>query len=181
MRFARFFIPLVAAASALTARDAVAECTKDIECKGDRICVAGACTAPSAEGAAPVPPPAADAPQPEKAVTKRRSQALLVTGIVSMSLTPVALGAALFASFEKNMCADGFGDLPGTSQGPRDCSRHDPAIYGGLLAATGLLGGGLAMLLVGVQRVPVEPASTAVRLMPWLSRSSGGVSFGTTF
>lgn len=55
---------------ALTARHAFAGCSKDTDCKGDRICVAGACTAPSATpattpasapAAAPTPPPAAPA------------------------------------------------------------------------------------------------------------------------
>lgn len=62
----RWFSTLCFSVVALTAQQAVAGCSKDTDCKGDRICVAGACTAPSA---APAPAPAAAPTPPPAAVT----------------------------------------------------------------------------------------------------------------
>ncbi len=62
----RWLLSLCVSAVALTAQQAFAGCSKDTDCKGDRICVAGACTTPNAQPAAtpapvtaPTPPPAA--------------------------------------------------------------------------------------------------------------------------
>jgi len=61
-----------------------------------------------------------------------------------------------------------------------NCSRYNGAIYGGLIASTVLLGGGLAMLLVGAKKVPVERAAE-VSVRPWLSPTTAGLGLSTSF
>jgi hypothetical protein len=41
------------------------DCTKDTDCKGDRVCVRGECRAPSPDSSAPAPAPASPAPSPK--------------------------------------------------------------------------------------------------------------------
>ncbi len=62
-----------------------------------------------------------------------------------------------------------------------DCGRYDGTMYGGAFASVVLLGGGLAMLLVGVQKVPVERPSSAIKVRPWLSPTTAGLGLHTTF
>jgi hypothetical protein len=55
----------VSACGLLVSGVAQAQCTKDTECKGDRVCEAGKCTAPAATTATPSEAPAATAPAAE--------------------------------------------------------------------------------------------------------------------
>ncbi|MBX3213703.1 MAG: hypothetical protein KF850_16815 [Labilithrix sp.] len=114
-------------------REARAECTTDIECKGERICVEGVCVDPPATEVAPAPPttivdppatevaPAppptmiAEPPAPPSDETpaearraaprmERRSTGLFVAGIVSLALVPVAGTVAFWGAASKSMC-----------------------------------------------------------------------------
>lgn len=179
-------------------RQAHAECTKDIECKGDRVCVDGICVDPPTRAPDPglsAPPPEASTivPAPttpdEAPRTERRSKALFVSGIVSLALVPVALAVSSYGWFEKESCQmDNEHDAnvaamrggSSTASRPADCSRFDGTMYGGAAVSVALLGGGLAMLLVGVQKVPVEKQSTT-SIRPWFSTTSGGLGLQTTF
>jgi hypothetical protein len=165
---------LVFAIAIFSASDAAAQCTKDVDCKGDRVCVEGACAAP-----APVVAPAT-APQPQVVVvdpkrvppkTKRQSTGLFVLGIVSLSLTPIALSVAGFGALLKSACS---------YDTQSNCnSRFDGMIYGGLVTSLILAGGGLGMLLYGAERVPVDPPpeQPAMKVVPWATASAGGVAW----
>ena len=196
MHSARLALPVLVAVGLFVSRDARAECTTDIECKGDRICVDGACVDPAPAVASPAPPSEAtlSAAAPATAVreapprTERRSQALFVSGIVSLALVPVALGVSSLGWFQKESCkmdASYEADVAAMQQRPAppapDCGRYDGTMYGGAVASVVLLGGGLAMLLVGVQKVPVERPSSAIKVRPWFSPTTAGVGLHTTF
>lgn len=112
----------------------------------------------------------------------------MVTGIVSLSLVPFAVGVMTYGMYQKGTCtmhsdsdaearARGLAPL-GPPQG--DCSRFDGTIYGGGAASLALLGGGIAMLVLGVQKVPVE-TTTAMRFRPWLGRDTAGVGLQAAF
>lgn len=191
-------------------REAQAECTTDVECKGDRICVEGACAdppakevTPSVSAPAPLPPAASPAPaqlsesggaatEPMKTPAsaaprmERRSQGLFVAGIVSLALVPAGLAVAGLANFSKFGCESDaeFEAFGATSRGripePANCGGYDAAIYGGLVASAAFLGGGLAMLLYGVKKVPVEQGHD-VSVRPWLAPTSAGLGIATSF
>jgi hypothetical protein len=129
----RVLLALLSGGSVLLASlSAHAECTKDTDCKGDRVCDAGKCTSPGAatppatDGAAtpvaatpaaapvapvaPVAPPAAapaaaTAPlaQDEPQV-RRRSRPAMVGGIIMASVGPIALLGALVAKNSQDNC-----------------------------------------------------------------------------
>ena len=154
---------------------AQAQCTKDTDCKGNRICDAGVCTtAPTQAGvpdAAPAAPPAQVvvlAPQaPPSAPVKgeRHSTAMMVGGIVMVSFAPIALITSAIANVEKSGCEDGI-------YGPiKDCDKYDPTIYGGLIAAGALVAVGIPLIVIGANR---EPVSTAI-VTPWATLHGGGL------
>ena len=184
-------------------RDARAECTTDLECKGDRICVEGSCVDPPAKEVAPPASTASPAPAQlsehggaatEQTMTPpspqprmvRRSQGLFVAGIVSLAFVPVGLAVAGIANVSKFGCesearVDAFGVTSrGGTPAPANCGGYDGAIYGGLVASALFLGGGLGMLLYGVKKVPVEPAYE-VSVRPWLAPTSAGLGLATSF
>src|SRR5690606_37405297 len=104
-----------------------------------------------------------------------------VAGVVSLALVPAAAATTVFCFGSKTMCeveargAANRAAMPnGPAAPPADCGKHDGVIYGGAVASVVLLGGGLAMLLVGVQKVPVEKTS-GVRVLPWLAPSTAGL------
>jgi len=192
------------------AREARAECTTDMECKGDRICVEGSCVdppakevAPTAAAPAPLPPPSSPAaaqssdyggasPEPTTMSAsapprmERRSQGLFVAGIVTLAFVPVALTVSAIAHFSKFGCESdaSFESFGAASRGrtpvAANCGGYDPAIYGGLVASAVFLGGGLGMLLYGVKKVPVERMND-VSVRPWLSPTSAGLGLATSF
>jgi hypothetical protein len=154
---------------------AQAQCSKDTDCKGNRICEAGVCTAaPTQAGApdaAPAAPPAqvvvlapqAQPPTPVKG--PRHSTAMMVGGIVMVSFAPIALITSAIANVEKHGCEDGI-------YGPiRDCDQYNPTIYGGLIAAGALVAIGIPLIVIGAKRDPVGTATVT----PWATPHGGGL------
>ena len=158
---------LVAAAVLCVAAEAHAKCTKDSECKGDRICTKGVCVAPSAEAAPeeppPIAPPAQPPPPPTHVVvpvapaypgysygapppplsTHRRSKGMMIGGIVmtSVGIVTFVAAAALLAS----------GD-----------SSDQRAGAGTALLTVALLGAGIPLWIIGKREVPdTDPAQGA--------------------
>jgi S1-C subfamily serine protease len=105
--------------------------------------------------------------------TKRNSTGMMVGGIVMTSLTPVALLVAVAGSANKTVCqsraSNSFDRYGSTSE---DCSKHNGAIYGGLLMGAVLAGVGIPLIVVGAKKVPARPTAT---LNPWLSPESAGL------
>ncbi|AKV04578.1 hypothetical protein AKJ09_11241 [Labilithrix luteola] len=168
-------------ASTFIVRDAHAGCSTDIDCDGDRVCVDRACAEPQAHSAVSSSSMADDSTAwsssaVEAPRTVRRSTPLMVTGIVALALVPVAVALTISVAHEKNVCKS-----QGTSDWPVFCPGYDAAIYGGAIGSAVLAAGGLAMLLVGVRRVPVEPPRNAMRLTPWYTGSNGGLMWTGSF
>lgn len=216
-----------------------AQCTKDTDCKGDRICEEGKCTSPSAVTPAPtpVPPPAPpatapapppvpeappvahaapeapEAPPPDEApprssgprdaqelyalgsappaataplaedepVRRRRNAPLMVTGIVMLSVTPVALLGALAArnaqvDCDRELQEDYPGHILPESERYRAerCDDYSASVYvlgigGAVLGAVGI-----PLIFYGGARVE-DPKPRAVQLTPWATPQAGGV------
>jgi hypothetical protein len=162
--------------SSLVAR---AQCSKDTDCKGERVCNEGACTAP-APGTAPAPPaaapaaaappppqtppgytlvpvapaPAAPAPKPE---TERYSTGMMVAGIFMVSTGPIILLLGI-----SNSCVTtGF-----------DCATTEQVAM--TIVGTAMIGVGVPLIVVGSQRVPVRPS--AAKLSPWVTPHGAGAT-----
>jgi hypothetical protein len=209
---------------------AQAQCTKDTDCKGDRVCEGGACTSPvpppvvaapstvaapaeptpptvtEATKAAPAPPVAAASPSTapvEPALDesryatdgarggaysreddervdarplkpRRHSTAMMVGGIVMVSVSPIALLASLVASLQQDGCeaGNGFGfdGTQGFDEPFSNCDRYDKTIYGGLILGVGLIGAGIPMIVIGAKR-----ETATARVSPWATQSAAGL------
>src|SRR5688572_14980351 len=92
----RVLAGLLVCCALLWSQRAHAQCTKDLDCKADRVCDAGKCQAPAVVAApvvaAPVP---VVAPATEPVQYRRRSTAMMVTGIAATSLGAASLFTAL--------------------------------------------------------------------------------------
>jgi hypothetical protein len=159
-----------------------ARCTKDVECKGERICSNGVCSAPLPAPARTSEPRAAGLtpPAPEPTMYRRRT-GLLVTGIVMSSVGTGALIGALAVGVVKATCDRDFEDmhrtdaLPGSAaDASDDCTSYDGPLL--LLTAGGLVlaGAGVPLMIIGAKKVPVHTARA--RLVPWLGPRSGGLA-----
>lgn len=196
--------------------EARAQCTKDTDCKGDRICEEGKCTSPTPPPAPPEappevaaePPPLAPAPAeasppaepspvardlagdeaavmaelgPQEPSTRPRSKAALTTGIVMVSVAPIALLGALAASNAQERCDDELqAQYPGrilpTSEQYRAerCDGYSLPLY--LLGIGGAVLGavGIPLLIYGAPRVPTD-SGARVQVTPWANTQAGGV------
>ena len=166
---------------------AEAQCTKDSDCKGERICEQGTCTEPpvKAEPAPPAPPavvaPAPSAPsvsegrarldQPEdthffdeqkpRKVKKRiSSPGMMVAGIVLTAAGPTVWIVGVLSSTCRN-------DNP-------DSSSCGPGLNGAWLFLGGavLIGTGIPLIVIGAKRVP----ATRVAIAPWASPRDAGLA-----
>lgn len=163
------------------AHGAAAECTKDIECKGTRICEAGVCVesnepaevhaadTDTAEPSDEPPPPY----EPSNAGgTHRRSPGLKIAGIVLTvaggisGLTALSFGLAA-ATCDENSVA---GSL---------CGTYEDLTLVGAIGFVVLAGAGIPMIIVGGERVPNE--ATRLQLSPWASSNSGGLRLSGNF
>lgn len=172
-----------------------AQCEKDTDCKGERVCEAGTCVspAPSAVAApapavaaapvAPAAPPPAVTPAPIESEApsarprrdwKRHSTGMMAGGIVMVSFVPIALMVALVADLQQSACENGgYYTLDSTRNSNTNCGRFDPSIYGGLISGVVLLGAGIPMIVIGSKREPLGGGS--VGLAPWATPDAAGL------
>ena len=100
---------------------------------------------------------------------------MMAGGIVMVSFVPIALLVALVANSQQAVCETG--SIYVNSNGgvgtfeDQDCSDYDPTIYGALIVAAGLAGGGIPMIVIGGKR---EPAATA-SITPWATTQGAGI------
>ena len=135
-----------------------AQCTKDTECKGDRVCNAGTCQA----AAVVVRAPAA----PSTPAYRRRSSGLMIGGIVMTSLGTASLATALGLTLAQIDCDD--------DEERARCQAFDTAALATLLGGFGLTSAGVPMMLYGGKKVPVAPAGGAA-IVPWLTPNAAGL------
>lgn len=179
---------------------AQAECTKDTDCKGDRVCEAGSCVSGAATPAAPpagAATPGGRAAAPEAgAVTgnptpitpteptpaeptppkmHRHSTGMMVGGIVMVSFAPIALLVAGTAAVGRGLCGIDTGGESSSS-----CNGYEPFIYGGLLSALALAGAGVPLIVIGAAKEPVDPSSLNASIAPWATQTSAGLSLRLT-
>lgn len=184
---------------------AEAQCTKDTDCKGDRVCDAGQCLAPvppageeSAQAPAAAdepasPPPAAAAPPPPPAeatpkanLMERKMRAssmpLVVLGVVTLS----AAGITLYGAYASVIVASGCHGYYSRSS----CDDAEELAVGFSLASLGLIAVGIPLIVVGSKRVPDESAErTALRapkrveaaIAPFVTPESAGLGLNLAF
>lgn len=163
---------------------AQAQCAKDTDCKGERVCEQGKCiepvaAVPPAAPQAPAVPPAAPEPVPAVAPSappqpttpkpkmRRHSTGMMVGGIVMVALAPPALIVAGFSGLLKLGCN------VGDENSDRHCDdSYDPVIYGSLLSAVVLVAVGVPLLVVGAKR---EPDETTATVSPFLAPGGAGL------
>lgn len=174
--------------ASVTAR---AQCSTDMDCKGERVCEDGVCTDPQRPSAAvgpapsePTPaPPTVEPPQalgPARVLVvnsppsspairyERRSDSLVGIGVAMTLAGSIGLGMGVYSSVAPGL-ATCWREL---SEDFREehCKRdHNVAAYvvGGLLLA-----GAIPLMIIGGKPVPVK---SEARLVPWLSPQSGGL------
>jgi hypothetical protein len=179
MRFPRVVGALASTVVVFSSLVARAQCSKDTDCKGERVCSEGACTAPPAGAApapaaapvAPAPAPAQAAPQgytlvpvaappaapPPKPETERYSTGMMVAGIFMVSTGPIILLLGI-----SNSCVTtGF-----------DCATTEQVAM--TIVGTAMIGVGVPLIVVGSQRVPVRPS--AAKLSPWVTPHGAGAT-----
>jgi hypothetical protein len=182
MSFWRVIGTFLALCVLFAARSAHAECTKDTECKGDRVCEAGSCVAPPpgsapapaqqpAAAPAPVAPapvaPAPVAPVPAPAVpvetkpkTKRYSPGMMVAGIFLASGGPIVL----LLGIVENCSAPG-------------CESNAQGV-GLTVAGLAMIGIGIPLIVMGSQRVPDESTAPRATFSPWVNQNGAGANLG---
>jgi hypothetical protein len=100
---------------------------------------------------------------------------MMAGGIVMVSLTPIALLAALVANNQQNACETGgiYFDGSGTVTEHNDCGAYDKTIYGGLIVGVALLGAWLFALAADHDH---RDAGAEARISPWASPEGAGLS-----
>jgi len=192
MRFRRLATAVLGCSALFLSGTAYAECTKDTDCKGTRICENAICVTPPepaasapAEPVASAPPPAEPEPpyeepappreesEPKPEATVRRSTGLMASGIVLVSLGGLA-GLIAVISFSMGGACD---DASSAS----DCDELDSVALRSTIAFVILEGAGIPMLVYGAKRVPAEPPRARLQLSPWASPNAGGLRLSGSF
>ena len=104
---------------------------------------------------------------------QRHSTGMMAGGIVMLSFVPIALLASLVADSQQKACNGGT-YLTTTSVYTKgtDCGAYDKTIYGGLIVALGLMGGGIPLIVIGGKKEPVG----TMQVTPWATRNAGGLA-----
>lgn len=183
-----FWAVLVAAAIVCSSAVARAQCTKDTDCKGERVCEAGQCTgpAPSAAPATPVPPQPQEAPPAEPNLAPRTASRPARVLSPEPELEPdqrfftheeprkpakrlrspgMMAGGIVLTSLGPVLLMAGVlsSSCPGCSSGPR--------MLAFVLGAATCIGIGVPLIVMGAKRVPVHQ----VTLAPWLAPRQAGM------
>ncbi len=154
-------VATLGASVALWSAAARAQCTKDIDCKADRVCNAGVCQA-AQQPALPVEP----ALVPTPIAYRRRSTAWMVSGIVLTSLGTASLFTGLGLTIAQVSCRGEPDEL-------ERCRAFDSAALATLLAGFGAASVGVPLIVYGGKKLPREPAGATVA--PWLMADAAGL------
>ncbi len=199
MRRGSLFVAVVGALLCVS-EAARAECTKDVDCKGDRVCEGGECKDPAALPPPPAPPVAAPAVAPAEAPPSHPA--------ASAPPPPAPAAAPLVPAAGPTHDAYFFDDDPPTSKPKKrigkpgvlavgivltaaapivlmagvlsstcnryegvDCADENARLLGLSVASLALLGAGIPLIVIGAKRVPVRSVSAA----PWIGPRDGGL------
>lgn len=188
---------MLALAAALHCGRAQAQCTKDIDCKANRVCEAGKCTEPAplagADASEPAKAPwagtpaAPDEPAPPRVLAPprviaiespplqapprfERRTGLMVGGIIATSVGIIALGVGVVSS-GSSTCHRELGDNFGVDH-CQSSPNYVAWVVGGVLVAAGV-----PMIIVGAKKVRVRSEAC---VSPWLSAQGGGLALRLT-
>jgi hypothetical protein len=122
---------------------------------------------------------------PDEPATQRRSRPLMVTGIVMVSVGPLALLGALAANNSQDNCDEQLQqDYPDlmvpTSEKHRleRCDSYSVPLYVLGIGGALLIGGGIPLIIYGGKNVPVKNAG--LQVSPWASPRAGGLKLRLT-
>lgn len=195
---------LMAAVVWFASASAHAQCTKDTDCKGLRVCDAGQCTGPApsedTEERKDSPPPEAaaapverapasakvteasskpelDEPAPRETAMRARSTPLVIAGSVALSLSSIGLYVTYGASI-----IGVFGNRSHYDRLEREEARNIAIGFG--VGTVVLMAVGIPMIVIGSKRVPDTTDAGASRpsnlahatLVPWAGRDGGGLT-----
>jgi hypothetical protein len=117
----------------------------------------------------------------DEPATRRRSKAAMATGIVFLSIAPIALLGALTAKNAQERCDNELqtqypGHILPVSERYRAerCDDYSLPIYVLGIGGAVLGGVGIPLIIYGAPRVPNEKAAR-VQVAPWANTQSGGV------
>jgi hypothetical protein len=190
MHWRRVWTWLVGLALLVSSATARAQCTKDIECKGDRVCNRGVCDEAANVGR----PPGEPAPGPGSTSLSsasgsepvevpmmfgRRSRGAMVTGIVLTSAGAASfIATTVFVILSVN-CRSDFDDKFGNNTLPEAaadelerCRSYQTSSGVAALGGLVLTGVGIPLWIYGAKKVPVRSAV----LSPWLAPNVAGLS-----
>lgn len=181
----------------LVSMTAHAQCTKDTDCKGDRVCDAGKCVMglpaapPPPPGSEPAPPagaaataaaaaPAPAAPAPAAAPAAAAPAAVapapapepkpaMKRHSPAMMAAGIVMVAAAPIVFVSAIMSNACAYDPGPSS---SCGNGTTAVVL-TIVGLGLLGGGIPLIIMGAKKEPVTATAT---LSPWVSPDGAGAA-----
>ncbi len=146
----------------LLSAPAFAQCTKDTDCKGDRICVEGTCTAPSTT-ASPATAPTAPAP---------RATTQIPTGVDRLELQQARSKA------KTSLIMAGGTLLTGLGTAATNGAGDAPKVLGGI--TLGLAGAATPVAAGGSSQARRLALSRGVTLKPSTARATAWTGYGLT-
>jgi hypothetical protein len=207
MRSARVWATLSGVAVLASTSLSYAQCTKDVDCKGERICQEGNCVEPPTAAATAVAPDSTvAAPGPGATPTAAAPPAAAPAAALPPPITsdqapitsdqqgtqPIRYKRNSSGMFAGGIVMVSIGALAlGVaiiSTGTERCtsgagstsfstSCESSPNYTAYLISAALLGGGIPMIIIGGKRVPADPQAG---LSPWVTPQGGGLRFQLT-
>lgn len=180
----------------LLAGVARAQCSKDTDCVGDRVCENGACVAPptpvtavtappaptaatppaSAAGSAATPPASSSAAPraPKSPAAAAPTHEAARTKVHSPGMLVAGILMLGFAPTAAFIALSGNANKADCSMsGSHDCSKYNADMYGGLIGALVLTGVGGSLVAIGAKKEPVK--SDEVRISAWATPHAVGI------
>jgi hypothetical protein len=165
MRWA--LVVTIGAGVALWSTPGRALCSKDVDCKGDRLCSAGTCQAPpprvTRNGSTTASAPTVRAPR-----YRRHNKAMMITGIIMTSVGTASLLTGAGLTIAEVSCRNH--ELEHHSR----CEDFETAALATLLGGFAFASIGVPLILHGGKKIPIEAEGASIA--PWLARGSAGLS-----